>query len=205
MMNRTPEPLLLLAGGLSLRMGQPKPLLVYRGQTLVQRLAAAAQRPVWLAAAGQHFDGVAAEAVDDALPERQGPLSAIGAGLLRARAQAYAGVYVMACDTLLLPEMLIGQLVQTRAQHPEVCGVTALYDAAEARCYPLLAYWPVALADGLLGYLQQGGRRVMDCVGDSRCCPMPEAWRVWVNFNTPEAFQAAVTAWERNQEPPLNG
>ena len=70
------EPLLILCGGFSRRMGRPKPLLPFRGVPLIERLAAAANRPLWIASAGQHFPNLPpALYLPDALPERQGALS----------------------------------------------------------------------------------------------------------------------------------
>ena len=46
------EPLLILCGGFSRRMGRPKPLLPFRGVPLIERLASAANRPLWIASAG---------------------------------------------------------------------------------------------------------------------------------------------------------
>lgn len=195
-MHTPPDPLLLLCGGLSRRMGTPKALLAYRGRTLLARLLADALpvRPVWLAAAGgryPHTEG--AEYLDDALPGREGPLSAIAAALHRAQAEGRSGVYVMACDTLLPPGRVAALLDSTRRDRPRL---TVLRDAGSGRIHPLLAYWPALQADGLQGYLNGGGRQVMAWLDKSGClhAPMPAGWRLLSNFNTPEDFERAVRA-----------
>ena len=104
------EPLLILCGGLSSRMGTPKALLPFDGVSLIHKLIKQTHpnRPVWLAAAGQIYpDTGRAYYLNDALPERQGPLAAILPALKQAHRQGEAGIYVLACDTLLRPEVVI--------------------------------------------------------------------------------------------------
>ena len=110
-----PEPLLLLCGGLSRRMGSPKALLNYRGQSLIVRQVADAlpHRTVWLAAAGSHYaDTDGAVYLPDALPAHQGPLAALLPALQRAQQHGHRGLYVLACDTLLQPQAVIRVLQQ---------------------------------------------------------------------------------------------
>ena len=88
-------PLLILCGGQSSRMGSPKPLLMFRGQTLIARQVhnALPYRPVWLAA--DHFrypDTDGAAYLPDRLPGKQGALSAILPALLEAERQGCAGL-----------------------------------------------------------------------------------------------------------------
>ncbi|WP_225748107.1 molybdenum cofactor guanylyltransferase [Eikenella sp. Marseille-P7795] len=190
------EPLLILCGGLSRRMGRPKPLLTYRGVPLIERLAAA-QRPLWLAAAGQRFPNIPqAHYLPDALPERQGALSAILPALDRAAAQGYSGVYVLSCDTLLLPEQVADCLQQARGSAAWCDGVAALQDGE--RTYPLLAHWSAALAEPLRQYLASGQRRVtawLETVPFA-AAPLPAEWRPLCNFNMPQEFEQAVAQAE---------
>ena len=67
--------------------------------------------------------------------------------------------------------------------------------------YPLLAYWPGALSDGLAAYLKSGSRRVMRWVAQiqARDTAMPDAWQTYANFNTPAEFAAALAAWQAQQ------
>lgn len=98
------EPLLILCGGLSSRMGTPKALLPFDGVSLIHKLIKQTHpnRPVWLAAAGQIYpDTGRAYYLNDALPERQGPLAAILPALQQAHWQGEAGIYVLACVCLV--------------------------------------------------------------------------------------------------------
>ncbi|MBH5328491.1 molybdenum cofactor guanylyltransferase [Eikenella sp. S3360] len=192
------EPLLILCGGLSRRMGSPKPLLTYRGVPLIERLAAAAQRPLWLAAAGQRFPRLPqAHYLSDALPERQGALSAVLPALEWAAGQGYGGVYVLSCDTLLLPEQVADCLQQARNNAAWYGGVAALQDGE--RVYPLLAHWSAALVEPLRQYLESGQRRVTTWLETVpfAAAPLSAEWRPLCNFNTPQEFEQAVVQAER--------
>ena len=135
--------------------------------------------------------------LSDALPDKQGPLSAVLSALQQARRQGLAGVYVMTCDTLIAPEAMIGRLNAAGAAHSD----TVLMLRSPETAYPLLAYWPSSLSDGLAAYLDGGSRRVMRWVAQiqARDTAMPDAWQPYANFNTPAEFSAALAAWQAQQ------
>ena len=102
-------PAIILAAGASRRLGQPKQLLKYRGETLLERALRAAREagasPV-LAMLGAHFAPICAMIpFEDAIPVlndhwEQGISSSIHAGLseLEVRAPDASGALVMSCD-----------------------------------------------------------------------------------------------------------
>lgn len=187
-------PLLILCGGRSSRMGTPKPLLPFAGTSLIAWLAAQARRPVWLAAGGNRYpDTAQARYLPDALPDRQGPLSAILPALQQAAKEGLDGVYLMSCDTLIHPESLCRLLSQDN-QPP---AFTVL--AEPEKIHPLLGYWPAPLADRLHHYLHGGGRRVTAWLAEAGAQKiiMPEEWLPLVNFNTPQDFAHAVEYFEK--------
>lgn len=192
------EPLLILCGGRSRRMGSPKPLLPFRGVPLIERLAAAGRRqPLWLAAAEQRFPNIQQVIyLSDALPDRQGALSAILPALQIASKQGYEGIYVHSCDTLLLPEQVADCLQHARGSAAWRGGVAALQD--EGRDYPLLAHWSASLAEPLLRYLESGQRRVTTWLQTVpfATAPLPKQWQLLCNFNTPEEFELAMVQAE---------
>ena len=195
-----PLPLLILCGGQSSRMGSPKALLPVNGGTLLDYLAAhtAPERPLWLADDGSGLPAPArAMRIADALAGKQGPLSAVLSALQQARRQGLAGVYVMTCDTLIAPEAMMGRLNAAGAAHSD----TVLMLRSPETAYPLLAYWPSSLSDGLAAYLEGGSRRVMRWVAQiqARDTAIPEAWQPYANFNTPAEFAAALAAWQAQQ------
>lgn len=192
------EPLLILCGGFSRRMGRPKPLLPFRGVPLIERLASAANRPLWIASAGQRFPNLPpARYLPDALPERQGALSAILPALELAAEQGHAGIYVLSCDTLLLPGQVAGCLQQARNSAAWQQGMAAL--SGGGRDYPLLAHWSAALAAPLRQYVESGQRRVTAWLQTVPfvVVPLPDEWLPLCNFNTPPEFERAVEQAER--------
>ena len=175
-------PLLILCGGQSSRMGSPKPLLVFRGQTLIARQVQNALpcRPVWLAADQFRYSDTDGAAY---LPDR-----------LPGKRQGCAGLYVVSCDTLLLPEQLIA-LLNTAAEHSEFAqGITLLQDGMQL--LPLLAHWSVNVAGSLHAAVESGNRRVQQFVRQQvhQTVPLPPEWAALCNFNTPEEFERAVQA-----------
>ncbi|MDO4879502.1 MAG: molybdenum cofactor guanylyltransferase [Neisseria sp.] len=182
-------PLLILCGGLSSRMGSPKPLLPFGGTSLIAWLANQAQRPVWLASGGTIYpEARVCRYLPDALAGRQGPLSAILPALLLARQEGADGVYLMSCDTLIRPEDMCRLLTPGGAPPP----FSVL--AGAGRTHPLLGYWPARLAPPLQDYLDGGGRRVNHWIEGAgvQKIPMPEEWARLANFNTPEDFARAA-------------
>lgn len=193
-METTSLPVLILCGGESRRMGTPKPLLEYRGKTLIAAQVADAlpRRAVWLAAGTARYAGTdGATYFADALPGRQGALSAVLPALQHARRANYTGIYVFSCDTLLLPETLIAYL-QTAFRQPEDYART-LYPASPTHSYPLTAYWSCADAGALENYLAQGHRRIMPWLAacGARTLAAPPPWEGLLNLNTPQDFARA--------------
>lgn len=190
------DPLLILCGGASRRMGSPKPLLQYRQQSLIQRLVAHShpQRPLWLAAGNERYPGTAhARYLPDALPDRQGPLAAILPALEQAAGQQDNGLFVLACDTLLLPEQVIGLLSQAGHLPLWRQGITALGDGPGGAVHPLMAYWPSAMAGNLRAHVTGGGRKVTAWLTAQphQIISMPRWWQQVSNFNTPTEFARA--------------
>lgn len=202
------DPLLILCGGRSSRMGSPKPLLEWQGSSLIAAhiAASAAHRPVWLAADDARFaDSHRAEYLPDNLPDKQGALSAIAPALQRAHAQAGHGVYVFSCDTLLNPERVIALLrraADTPAWHN---GVVML--AHNGHGLPLLAHWSARLAPALANAVSAGQRRVHGWLAQQPTAQvaLPAAEQPFANFNTPEEFAAARAAWQKLYQPEYCG
>lgn len=188
------DPLLLLCGGLSHRMGAAKPLLKWGGRSLIaaHTAAAAPYCRVWLAADGAFYpDTAAAEYLPDLLPGKQGALSAIAPALRRAGMEGCGGIYVMSCDTLLEPERVMALLDTAAATTAWREGVVML--AGAERGFPLLAHWSAALAERLAEDVAAGWRRVYGWLADKPLACVPLAAHEWplANFNTPAEFFAA--------------
>ena len=182
---------LILAGGLSTRMGSPKALLkLPSGETLLDyhvRSAAQLGVPILIADNGQGF-ATQVEAMNSTInyiqdyqphssnPEADskhsaGPLGAILAGMK----QLLAGneskwLLVVSCDSLVNSFDIWQYLAEEKTQSL-LNSVTAFNEpniqpqmyclADNERDYPLLALYQLQLAEPLKAYLDSGERRVM--------------------------------------------
>jgi molybdenum cofactor guanylyltransferase len=166
-------PVILLAGGLSRRMGGgDKALRLLAGRPLlahvIERMAGQAG-PLVINANGDpaRFVGFGLPVVADALPGHPGPLAGVLTGMLWARANvpAAADIVTVPADGPFLPSDLVGRLMQGReAQEAELACA-----ASGGRIHPVVGLWPVALADALRRAIEgEGVRRVGEWAGQHR-------------------------------------
>lgn len=183
------EHLIILCGGKSQRMGEDKALLMHEGETLLARhirLAQAAGVTVWVAGGGSAYDlpGDVRRA-DDALPDRQGPLSALVGALSALQGESAQSALLMPVDTLVTPAQIAAALPETHA--PFACLI------AEGTPQPLFARVRLALYPRLAEWLATGVRRMMPLAAlpGVRYVPLPPDWPQPFSFNTPADWQAA--------------
>ncbi|MCW3474027.1 molybdenum cofactor guanylyltransferase MobA [Limobrevibacterium gyesilva] len=154
----------LLAGGLARRMGGgDKPLRLLHGRPLLDHVIDRITPQVCavvLNANGdpERFRPWGLPVVADPLPDFPGPLAGVLAGMRWARAQ-YPGardVLSVPTDTPFLPADLVTRLQAARVAsgQPIACAASA------GRTHPVVALWPVALADALEASLLAGMRRI---------------------------------------------
>ncbi len=129
---------IILAAGASRRLGQPKQLLKYRGETLLERALRAAKEagafPV-LAMLGAHFAPICAMIpFDDAIPVlndhwEQGISTSIHAGLseVDVRAPDASGALVMGCDQPRLTAKHLRSLLRAFAEQKTPSIVASAY------------------------------------------------------------------------------
>jgi molybdenum cofactor cytidylyltransferase len=135
-------PAIILAAGASRRLGQPKQLLKYRGETLLERALRAAREagasPV-LAMLGAHFAPICAMIpFDNAIPVlndlwEQGISSSIHAGLseLDVRAPEASGALVMSCDQPHLTAKHLRALLALFAEQATPSIVASTYSGVQ--------------------------------------------------------------------------
>lgn len=129
----------VLAGGASRRFGSDKALALYRGRPLIDHaIARLGEGADAIVVCGGERPGYAA--VPDAPASGLGPLGGLCGALRYARANGFAAVLTMPCDTPDLPIDLLRTLVA--AGRPAY-----LVDL------PVAGYWPIALYDALLDQL----------------------------------------------------
>lgn len=211
---------LVLAGGLSTRMGSPKALLkLPSGETLLDyhvRSAAQLGVPILIADNGQGFAtqvktvGGSIRYIQDYQPHSSntefdskhsaGPLGAILAGMQGLLAgNESQWLLVVSCDSLVNSFDIWQYLAEEKAQ-----SLISMIDENDStqpqmycltdneRDYPLLALYQLQLAEPLKAYLDSGERRVMRFISlISQSVSMPQEWHTLSNLNTPEQFQIA--------------
>jgi molybdopterin-guanine dinucleotide biosynthesis protein A len=184
--------LLLLAGGASRRMGQPKALLPYGRITLAEHIAQTL---------APEFDEVLVSANDpDSVPLtlRQGyrlvadlhvgagPLAGIEAGLNAARNPT---LFAVACDMPLVTAELAGQAVAAAQGHD------AAVPRLDGRPEPAAAAYRQAAAGPIAAALAEGRRKAADVLEE-----LDVAWldgldpRLFANANDPAAYRALLDA-----------
>lgn len=155
----------ILAGGLSRRMGQDKALLPLAGRPLLAHVIDRARPQVLslvLNANGDasRFAAFGLAVVADSIDNHVGPLAGILAGLdWVARERPETGfVASFACDTPFFPRDLVARLVAVAGKSGErlVCA------ASGGRVHPVFALWPVALREELRRAIVADGVRKVD-------------------------------------------
>lgn len=195
---------ILLCGGQSLRMGEPKAWLPFGDELLLPRvariLAEAVEPIVIVAAVGQSLPACPGEPliVRDEHPER-GPLEGLRAGL-KALAPLADAAYVTSVDAPLLLPALVQHLI---AHLGEADVVVPVETHQERRLYhPLTAVYRTRVLPVVEGMLAADQRRLtglFDAVA-TKAIPV-ETLRAadptlasLRNLNTPAEYQAALAA-----------
>ncbi len=156
----------ILAGGLARRMGGgDKALQRLRRRPLLDHVLDRVRPQVGAVALNANgdparFAGFGVPVLADPLPGNPGPLAGILAGMRWAR-RAHPGATMLLSvptDTPLLPADLVARLRQAKAGQ----GGAIVCAASQGRLHPVIALWPVALAEALAEALDAGVRAVAD-------------------------------------------
>jgi molybdopterin-guanine dinucleotide biosynthesis protein A len=195
----------VLAGGRSSRMGQPKALLDWHGVTAVEHAVAVAREgigggPVCVVRApGQELPPLDAVVADDAVAY-DGPLAALYAGLVTLAGEADVA-FACGVDTPLLAPAFVRAVLRTLHK-----GDDAVVPIVGGRPQPLLAVYRVRLAPRLRALLDDGAYGLRDIpraaavrqVGEWELVSDPELDAVdprltsVANANTPEEWAALL-------------
>ncbi|MGZ8464011.1 MAG: NTP transferase domain-containing protein [Candidatus Binatia bacterium] len=191
----------ILAGGKSSRMGQPKALLRFAGEPLivhmVRRLGRLFSDTVVVAAAEQALPALPSTIVRDDVAY-QGPVGGIYYGLKAARREI---CFVTSCDAPFLNLRLIAHLM---AQIPDYDVVVPF---TQDRFQPLHAVYRKQVAPLLKEQLERGELRPIFLYDKVRTRKITEAEMhpfdpenlSFLNMNTPEDYQAALASWNERQ------
>ncbi|HEV7843024.1 MAG TPA: nucleotidyltransferase family protein [Pyrinomonadaceae bacterium] len=181
--------IIVLAAGASSRMGEPKQLLRYEGETLLRRAARAAletqHRPV-VVVLGSHADVMQEEiAALDALPVvnqlwHEGMSSSICCGLQRALAaiapDGIEAAILMLCDQPFVRSNVIRRLVDAYRVRPTLL-VASEYEADGKKTLGVPALFSRALFPELMALRgAEGAKRIIERHGaEAASVAMPEA------------------------------
>ncbi|WP_454814619.1 molybdenum cofactor guanylyltransferase MobA [Labrys neptuniae] len=154
----------ILAGGLSRRMGGgDKGLSFLGGQTILERIAGRLRPQVdalFLNANGDagRFETLGLPILPDGVPDFPGPLAGVLAGLDHAAQAGFAEVIAVPCDAPFLPEDLVARL---RAGTQMGRGAVAV---SAGRRHPTAALWPVHLRTALRQALVEEDQRRVETI-----------------------------------------
>jgi molybdopterin-guanine dinucleotide biosynthesis protein A len=156
---------MILAGGLASRMGGgDKGLLPLCGRRLIDHVIDRLAPQVAALALNANddparFAALGLPVIPDPVPDRQGPLAGLLAGLDWADGLGAAAMVSVPADTPFLPRDLVARL--QAAAGPEGLAIAASPDAkGRLRAHPVCGLWPVALRPQLRAALAAGERRV---------------------------------------------
>ena len=191
----------ILAGGKSSRMGQPKALLLFAGEPLivhmVRRLGQLFSDTVVVAAPEQELPALPSTIVRDDVAH-QGPVGGIYYGLKAARREI---CFVTSCDAPFLNLRLIAYLMAQISDYDVVVPFT------QDRFQPLHAVYRKQVAPLLKEQLERGELRPIFLYDKVRTRKITEAEMhphdpeglSFLNMNTPEDYQAALASWNERQ------
>jgi molybdopterin-guanine dinucleotide biosynthesis protein A len=203
---------IILAGGKSSRMGQPKALLTFGGEPLIAHLVRSLKQGfkdiVIVAAPDQQLPDLPATLVRDELPFR-GPVGGLYYGLRAAREEF---AFVTSCDAPFLNLSLV-RFLTTQISRWDV-----VVPYWEDRFQPLHAVYRTNVAPLLAQQLERNELRPVTLFERVRTLKIQEseirrfdpAGRSFINMNTPADYQAALEIWTRDKMPgdpetPSNG
>jgi molybdopterin-guanine dinucleotide biosynthesis protein A len=188
---------IILAGGRSSRMGQPKALLPFDGEPLIAHVVRKLQRSfgevIVVAAPDQELPPLRVKLARDEVAF-QGPVSGIYHGL---EASGSAVNFVGSCDIPFFSLPLIAYLVAESAQYDVVVPEW------DGRLQPLFAVYRSAVAAHLAEQLRRGELRPIFLfdkvrtkrVGAEEIRRLDPEGLSFFNMNTPADYQAAVEKW----------
>ncbi len=194
--HKTPILALILAGGLSRRMGGfNKPMLELGGMRLIDRTISTAQTQCQAVAINLHDTTPEAQApfvplglplLGDALPGHLGPLAGVLAGLDHAADKGFNALLSLPCDCPFLPEDLAARLYE--AAKKSVAGLACA--ASGGRAHHVVALWPTSLREKLRrALIDEDLRKVGQFQQRMGCAQVEWIFRErdpFFNVNTPE-------------------
>lgn len=202
MQDRPPASAIILVGGKSSRMGQPKALLPFAGEPLVVHTVRTVMRlfadVVLVAAPEQELPPLPVTLVRDDVAY-QGPVGGIYYGLRAARTDV---CFVTACDAPFLDLSLISYLIT------QITDYDVVVPFWQERLQPLHAVYRRSVAPLLHAQLERGELRPIFLYQKVRTREVsaeeirrfdPEGLS-FRNMNSPEDYQSALAIWQERRQ-----
>lgn len=193
-------PAVILAGGLSRRMGGgDKTLLPLGGVPIlshaVRRLTPQVTR-ILLNANGDpdRFAPFGLPVLADPLPDHPGPLAGVLAGMNQAAEMGADWVVTVAGDTPFFPADLVERLSGAIDQEDKPIALAMTETGGQAYAHPTFGLWAVALRKDLRAALQDGVRKVLawtDRHGVAYARFSSDPFDPFLNINTAEDLERA--------------
>lgn len=208
--DRGPVAGVVLAGGLSRRMGRDKALerlagpppvgaaedmtgghdgsMLSRIHSLVRSLV-----PVCFVSCREDTPRQGYDCVFDAV-QGAGPTAGLQAALRRAESMGYTAVLALSCDLPFMDAPTLRQLLAARTAAPATCLVTAYRERHTGRVESLVAVYEVGALPYFDGALVQGQRRLSSVIPQELQCLLdygPEEAGPFFNCNSPEDLAQA--------------
>ena len=192
---------IILLGGKSSRMGQPKALLPFAGEPLIVHTVRTLMRlfadVVLVAAPEQELPPLSVTLVRDDVAY-QGPVGGICYGLRAARTDV---CFVTACDAPFLNLSLISHLIA------QIADFDVVVPSWQDRLQPLHAVYRRSVAPLLHAQLERGELRPIFLyqkvrtreVGAEEIRRFDPEGLSFRNMNSPEDYQSALAIWQRRQ------
>lgn len=192
----------ILAGGNSFRMGQDKAALHHDGPSLIERQVSdlrylSESLPIFICSGSRRYVELNVHNVrhvSDAV-KSAGPLAGI-LQVLESVADAGLGdgyVLVVPTDSLVPPSSVYRLLTDSISFGSKVVLLQA------ERLHPLHGLFSATLASRMRNYVESGGRSVMGFLDHQpwETVTAPSEWEPCLNFNTPEEYDRAVSAFAK--------
>lgn len=183
----------VLAGGLSSRMGREKAFVTLQGRPLIAHVLdrfGPQVGAVVINANGDagRFAAFGLEVVPDGRPDLAGPLAGIAAGLRAARERGWSLLATCPSDAPFLPGDAVRRLLDGLGDNQAAC--LSVGDRLE----PLFALWRVTALDCVEDALARGRLAVRAAMAEVGHATVPaRAGDDLANLNTPEDLAAAAT------------
>lgn len=189
-------PAVILAGGLSRRMGGGDKALLPLGEGtllshVINRIGAQAGALALNANGDPARFGEALPVLPDTIADYPGPLAGILAAMEWAHATGAQQVVTVACDTPFLPDDLILRLSARQREAGVSVVLAATKDAGRDILHPTFGLWSTTLAGPLRGEVGSGTRRVREFAERAGLAVARFAGEAFFNVNTPDDLAEA--------------